>query len=293
MGVSSASWQAFAGGVAAARPDRQLANANRTSGEPPQAPSGLCPAPTTSAPVGVNRAQPPSRPGNRKNGTDVLMTGHMTARSWRIRALVRVRRGRSARADGAEPVRAAAGRVRSESPPGARELRGLVDATGHLGTASARGRRLASYLRAPNSGLCKRVGEHDGILDCLRGALSSARGGPVRVADEYEATGAPAGQGLEVIDIVSQDHALVSCLGHLRDRLVPAGEAPQDLRLPALRVVRLSLGAFLVANQYVRPRPMSNEAEAPQATQSGGRAPATPRRRLARPCSRRSGPAPR
>ena len=25
------------------------------------------------------RAQPPSRPGNRKNGTDVLMTGHMTA----------------------------------------------------------------------------------------------------------------------------------------------------------------------------------------------------------------------
>ena len=202
------------------------------------------------------------------------MTGHMTARSWRIRALVRVRRGRSARADGAEPVRAAAGRVRSNRHRGSRAAR-PCRRDGTSWTASARGRRLASYSRqAPGCALTRLTATDISSIACAAPCPSPGycrRRRRVR-GDRRSSRARARGK----VDIVSQI-ALVSCLGHLRDRLVPAGEAPQDLRLPALRVVRLSLRLFLVANQYVRPRRGRSNARRPPrlSAESGGRAPCT------------------
>ena len=102
------------------------------------------------------------------------------------------------------------------------------------------------------------VGEDDGILDGLRRALPDAGRRRVRgVADQDDAAVAPAGERLQVVDIVTQNGALVGRLDDRRDRLVPAGEAPPNLRLPAPGSSGSPSGAFLVANQYVRPRPMS------------------------------------
>jgi hypothetical protein len=111
------------------------------------------------------------------------------------------------------------------------------------------------------------VGEHEGVLDRLGGALSYAGGGRVRrVAKENDAPGAPALGRFEVVDVVAQDvvssaasatAAIGSCQPENRSRISafrPPGSSGS------------SSGAFFVANQYVRPPPIStrpNRSPAP------------------------------
>src|SRR5262249_25506067 len=96
----------------------------------------------------------------------------------------------------------------------------------------------------------------------LGGALADAgRGCMSGVAEQYDTTGTPTRKRVEVVDIVQQDPVLVGGLGDRLDRLMPAGEAPQDLRLAPAGVVGFALGGVLGRKPVRAPTPDGNEPE--------------------------------
>ena len=141
----------------------------------------------------------------------------------------------------------------------ARELRGFVDATGQLQDdvhprptdRLVLGERALELVGVRADPRTRRRPRWPALHLVRRPAWS--RG----VADEDEAAGVPAPERLEVIDVVSQDRVLV---GGSATSAIGSCQPEKRRTISAFRPCGSSgapSGAFLVANQYVRPRPMS------------------------------------
>ena len=128
--------------------------------------------------------------------------------------------------------------------------------------------------------------EHDGVLECLGCALAHTGGRSVcRVAEQDDAVLAPVRERAEVVHVVAQDRRLVRGLEDRGDRLVPAAEAPPELRLAPIGLVRLPLRRVLCGKPVGPAMPDVHEAEALTDAPGLGQAPGVDgHRRDAPPC---------
>jgi hypothetical protein len=97
------------------------------------------------------------------------------------------------------------------------------------------------------------------------------------VADQDDTTFAPARKRLEVVNVVPENRALVDRVGDCGDRVVPAGEASQDLRLLPFGLVRLAFRSVLRREPVRASTPDIDESETLADAPRLGQAPGTHR----------------